>query len=696
MRSEWWNEFFDLSFERLRVSFTTIICLQMFNLIVQSIIFSVQLAISPANIEQMLIALSAKVLLYLLQKTSLVSKKIGLYLTIEAINVSLKICSNNHRTHFLINLSESTAITMYFQTSIFQNAWPNILISIKHIALWYGHDLTIISLEELVTAFGIGFFTLALVFSFEMQKRNCIQKLNCSKLLQQEALHQFSEIFRVFPDGLIIFNKNFETKFQNETSVKILGENKGKLDLILSKIKAKDSENLILDLIKEQFLHKETTSNDGFRNGDIKLLGITEIKSLVYQWTIKHARWEHEDCCIAILKDVTNIFALERSEAENKGKAEVMKSVSHELRTPVNGITLMVDKLLTKVPDRYHKKLSYIKICASLLKFQISDIIDYTKLTTGNFIINSTKCQIKKHLQECIEYVKVQALYKGIEIISKIDKLIPDECIIDGYRLQKAVMNLLNNAIKYTSKGTIELCAVHTGHGINISVKDTGIGIPEVRLGQILDMLNDDTKSSLCGLGLYITKAILKNMGSTIKVASTFGKGSIFSFDLDIFEPLGEETEESDIPDENLSLNNIPNLNYRTLISRPAQILIVDDNDFNRISLASILRSEGIAFLEAINGEDAIKTVLKCDKSGANLKCIIMDCSMPVTDGWEASRRIKNKYTQGIIKNFPAIIGYTAYSAKEDIQKCYDSGMISYMLKPTDRDDFLSIISKYI
>ncbi|OMJ95618.1 hypothetical protein SteCoe_858 [Stentor coeruleus] len=696
MRSEWWNEFFNQSYERLRVSFTMIICLQMISIIAQSIIFSVQLALSPANIEQILIALLAKTCLHLIKSTSIVSKKVGLYFTIEAINISLKVCSNNHRAYFLVNLSESTAITMYFQTSIFQNAWPNILIAVKHLALWYGHDLKIISSNELITVSEMAIFTLALVFCFETQKRNCIHKLNCSKLLQQEALHQFSEIFRVFPDGLIIFNTNFETKFQNETSVKILGDNKENLHLILSEIKIKDSGNLISDLIKEQLFNKEFISNEGFRNDNIKLLGTTEIHNFVYQWTIKHVRWEHEDCCMAILKDVTNIFALERSAAENKGKAAVMRSVSHELRTPVNGITLMVDKLLTKIPERYHKKLSHIKICANLLKFQISDIIDYTKLTSGNFIINSSKCQIKKHLQECLDYIKVQALYKGVEILSKIDELIPDECIIDGYRLQKAVMNLLNNAIKYTSKGTIELCAIHTGKGIHVSVKDTGIGIPEPRLGQIFEMLNGDSKSGLCGLGLYVTKTILKNMGSTIKVASTFGKGSIFSFDLDIFEPLREETEESDIPDENLSLNDIPNLNYRTLISRPAQILIVDDNDFNRMSLASILKSEGIAFLEAINGEDAIKAVLKCDKMGIYLKCIIMDCNMPVTDGWEASRRIKNKYTQGIIKNFPAIIGYTAYSSKDDIQKCYDSGMISYMLKPTARDDFLLIISKYI
>ncbi|OMJ83825.1 hypothetical protein SteCoe_15184 [Stentor coeruleus] len=696
MRSEWWNAFFYQSFERLRVSFTTIICLQMISIVSQSIIFSVQLALSPANIEQILMALLAKAFLHLLKNTSLASQKVGLYLTIEAVNVSLKIFSNNHPAHYLVNLSGSTAITMYFQTSIFQKAWPNIFIAIKHIVLWYEHDLTIIFSNELVTAFEMAIFTLVLVFSFEMQKRNCIQKLNCSKILQQEALHQFSEIFRVFPDGLIIFNKSFELKFQNETSFKIFGENKGDLHLILSEIKNKDSDNFISDLIKKEFFHKEFTSNEGFKNADIKVLGVTEIKNSVYQWTIKHVRWEHEDCCMAILKDVTNIFALERKEAENKGKAAVMRSVSHELRTPVNGITLIVDKLLTKVPNRYHKKLSYIKICANLLKFQISDIIDYTKLATGNFIINSTKCQIKKHLQECVDYVKVQALYKGIDIISKIDELIPDECIIDGYRLQKAIMNLLSNAIKYTSKGTIELCAVHTGHGIHVSVKDTGIGIPEARLEQIFEMLNDDSKSGLCGLGLYITKAILKNMGSAIKVSSTFGKGSIFSFDLNVFEPLCEETEESEIPDENLSLNDIPNLNYRALISRPAQILIVDDNDFNRMSLASILRSEGIGFLEAINGEDAIKTVLKCDRLGVNLKCVIMDCNMPVTDGWEASYRIKNKYAQGIIKNFPAIIGYTAYSAKEDIQKCYDSGMISYMLKPTARDDFLSIISRYI
>lgn len=259
-------------------------------------------------------------------------------------------------------------------------------------------------------------FIMVCLISFEEQKRDSVSKLFRSKLNENEAVHQFSEILRVFPDGLLIFNKRLEAKFINETSLKIFGTSKKDLLFDFSHIKARNTDDFILDLLKGQVYEK---------NSVIKFLAITDINDDLYQWTITKVRWEQEDCCLAVLRDVTNIITLERISAENKGKAAVTRSVSHELRTPVNGIILIVNKLMTKVPEKYNKMLFCIKICANLLEFKISDIIDYSGLTSGQFIINNTKCNLKKYLSECVDLIKVQAKYKGLNILCKIDQLIP-------------------------------------------------------------------------------------------------------------------------------------------------------------------------------------------------------------------------------------------------------------------------------
>lgn len=688
MKSEWWDEIFDDSYERFTVAYTAIACILLSIRILISIALSIDLVFTTPYLQMTLILFGLCAAMYAFKKKSRNTKKIILYFLVELFNILLKVLSYNFfQKDSTILCLTSTLVTLFYQSNIFESTWPHAFIAIKHLTLWYLIDTNLLVSKNFTSPLGIQIFVVVLWVTFESQKRTWLGKLFSSRQNEKEVLHQFSDILRVFPDGLMIVNKNFEVKFMNETFSRVLGDNKDSLCKALGEAKLVDSDTSILELVK---------TNGFLSNIVIKSLGITNIGALIYEWTITQVRWEEEDCCMLILKDVTKILSLERSAAENKTKASIIRSVSHELRTPVNAIILILEKLLKKIPQKFTKKLSYIKVCAHLLNFQINDILDYTKLISDHFILNNTKCDIKKSLKECVDFIKVQAKYKGIEIISKIDHLIPDDCFLDMYRIQKVVMNLLSNAMKYTNKGTIELIAIHTGSGVNIKVKDTGIGIPEARLEQIFEMLSDDSQGCLSGLGLYISKNILKKMNSQINVVSSQGKGSEFYFILEIFDSFSSEIIENDIPEENSVCVDIPLLSYRVLDSHPAQILIVDDNDFNRMCLASILKSEGIMFLEAVNGEEAIKIVLDCDKKKQYLKCIIMDCNMPIVDGWQASKRIKNKFTQGIIKHNPAIIGYTAYSSSEDIQRCYDSGMVSYLTKPTAQDDLISLISKYI
>ena len=257
-------------------------------------------------------------------------------------------------------------------------------------------------------------------------------------------------------------------------------------------------------------------------------------------------------------------------------------------------------------------------------------------------------------------------------------------------------MNLLTNAIKYTIKGSIELCATHIGKDVRIYVKDTGIGIPVERISQIFNLFSDKS-SGMSGLGLHISENILKLLNSSLKVSSELGQGSIFSFCLDILEshPDYEYSNENEIPLEIINNFQLPKFSLNCLEKECPKIMIVDDNDFNRMVLGNILKKHGVNYIEAINGKIAVKNVLELDKRNTPLSCIIMDINMPEMDGWEASKLINKRFTQGTIKFLPDIIGHTAYSSVSDLQKCFDSGMISYILKPTSQEQVLSIIGKY-
>ena len=126
------------------------------------------------------------------------------------------------------------------------------------------------------------------------------------------------------------------------------------------------------------------------------------------------------------------------------------------------------------------------------------------------------------------------------------------------------------------------------------------------------------------------------------------------------------------------------------------KVLIADDNDFNRLLLGNILKNHGIPFIEATNGKIAVKNIEKFDRKKTPILCIIMDCDMPVMNGWEASKAINEKYNKGFLKYRPAIIGHTAYSSTADINQCYDSGMITYILKPASQAQILHTLKKYI
>ena len=642
------------------------------------------------QLKGMILFILLIIILQLLENKPIIIKKILLYAVLESINFLFKYYSVYlYQGENILYCLGSSTFTILFQTSIFQNEFLTIIIVIKHICLWYFYNENKFENQNsngiMPILFSIGMVCICTLY--EKGKRSQLKfAYHLSKTEEKKNL-QISELLRLFQDGLIIINQSYNIQYKNETAHKLI---KNGSDSFMDELKTKKFQDgrLIFECIHNIKFDSNQSSIS---------LGIAELNDLLYEWTIKAVNWNDSLNFMIVIKDVTSILKMERITSENNAKSALIRSVSHELRTPVNGIMLLVESLLQDANESIKEKLLNIKTCAELLTFQISDILDYSEIISKTFNLNKSCCNLKTCLKESIGIIEYQAKIKGVNLLAKIDELIPDECFTDSYRIKKIVINLLTNAIKYTNNGSIELDAIHSGYGINISIIDTGIGIQQDRIRFIFNMFSDK-RSGMSGLGLHISNSILNYLGSSMKVWSEENKGSTFSFSLDNLwnMPIIELSNEIDIPFETTSLVKIPNILINTLDKEHPKVLIVDDNDFNRFLLANILKANQIPYIEAANGSIAVENIIKFDKLNMPIACIIMDCDMPVMDGWEASKLINEQYIKGIIHFLPAIIGHTAYSSESDIKKCYGSGMISHIIKPTNQAQILNILRKYI
>ena len=627
-----------------------------------------------------------------INKYSTTIKQFYLFTMIEAINFSLKYNSLAiFHEETMLTIIQSTLLTILFQMRIFESIFANAFIMIKHLILWYfWADLNDQYIIPKPTTIVISMIIFIIWITFEINHRTHLKENFLAKETIKKSNMQITEFLRLFNDGLLIMSKAFTLQYANDKIEAILKPENQDYTSKLKAILIKDTECSIYDKLKKipWKYHCETIS-----------IGVSIMDNSWYEWTVKISNWEDQLCYMITVKDVTDILYVERIASENRSKRALIRSISHELRTPINAISLIVDELRNTINLEFQSQLSMIRSCVWLLNCQVSDILDYSELVSGKFILNPSKYNFKDSLLICVRFFSVQAAYKGIELVAKIDPDIPEYCFADEFRVQKVVTNLLSNAIKYTNKGSVNLCVIHTGSAIEISVTDSGIGIHESRLAFIFEMFSDNSgglTSELSGLGLHVSNIILRLAGTSMKVTSKIGEGSVFSFCLDALmdKPRIKLGKEIEIPWELTRRTHLPE--SLVLQKLNAKILIVDDNDFNRLTLGNILKLLCVRYIEAVNGEIAVQIVSQYDKSKYPIRCVIMDCDMPVMDGWEATRRIISRYNQGLLKHLPTIIGHTAYSSKEDIQRCYESGMTSHFLKPTTREEVLSVITSYI
>ncbi|MBK9047492.1 MAG: tetratricopeptide repeat protein [Bacteroidetes bacterium] len=372
-------------------------------------------------------------------------------------------------------------------------------------------------------------------------------------------------------------------------------------------------------------------------------------------------------------------------------KDQFIANISHEIRTPLNGVLGMANLLADTNPTP--EQLEYIntiKLSANNLIVIINDILDYSKIHSGEIRFESSEFRIKELLTGMVQVLKVKAEEKKIKLNLTIDDNLPELLIGDAVRLNQILLNLLNNSVKFTDKGSVSLdMQLVESHDLTIKilfkVTDTGIGISSDKIHSIFDSFtqaNYDKNRVFggTGLGLTIVKQLVQLQGGSISVNSTLGSGSVFKVELPfkllkkLEKITGGKKAGSKIP-----LNDLSDVT----------ILLVEDNKVNQFLAQKLLNKMGFQVEIANNGTEAVASL-----QAGKFDVILMDVQMPVMNGYELTQVIRTTLPHPV--NQIPIIALTAYASNHEKEKALALGMSDYITKPYSPHELLTTILKQV
>ncbi len=383
--------------------------------------------------------------------------------------------------------------------------------------------------------------------------------------------------------------------------------------------------------------------------------------------------------------DVTERKALAVAEAANLAQRDFLARMSHELRTPMNGVLGMTRLAMqASPPPAQLEYLEKIQSSAALLLGIINDILDFSRIEAGKLTIDRHHFNLRKMIENIVELVSPNIHGKKLNFTINVDPEVPVFALGDDLRISQVLLNLLGNASKFTLEGYVTLSVSakpvsDSRFRLYCSVRDSGIGMTAEQIGSLFTPFSQADASTSrkfggTGLGLSISKALVEYMNGEVRVESEPGKGSLFSFYVEL-EYSSESAEEAETS-EALWLNaRYDGYNF----------LVVEDNLINQEIAKALLEDLGATVDVADNGEEGVKAFLNKDYS-----LIFMDVRMPIMDGLEAARNIKasSKHDASTVP----IVAMTANAMNEDREASKEAGMVGHVAKPIDLDELKSTL----
>ena len=378
-----------------------------------------------------------------------------------------------------------------------------------------------------------------------------------------------------------------------------------------------------------------------------------------------------------------------KADAANKAKGDFLARMSHEIRTPINAI-LGMNTMILRTCDEKNSKEKKIKDYSfeidnsgQILLSLINDILDLSKVESGKMEILPVEYDISSLIHDVMNMVSFKATDRNLKLVLNADENLPCRLFGDDIRIRQILVNLLNNAVKYTNEGTVTLDITgepkDDGILLHIAVKDTGVGIKKENMGRLFaeferieENMNHGEEGT--GLGMSITIKLLQLMDSKLQVDSEYGKGSVFYFDL-----YQQVVNSAPIGDLNSRISEQKTTyDYKALFYAPdAQILLVDDNSVNRKVFISLLEDTGVHIDEVSSGLECINMAEK-----KHYDAIFLDHMMPDLDGIETLQRLKNSDAFAKMNSNTPVVALTANAITGAKEIYLQSGFSAYLSKP--------------